>query len=77
MARFILRYSGGVPPDEHAGVVDAAANIKVLDRSPKMMLLEGDEDAAKQLAEKLPGWTLHPEVQYDIPDTRKRITNEG
>ena len=77
MARFILRYAGEAAPDEHAGVVAAASNVQVIDRSPKMMLLEGNEDDARQLADRLPGWTLHPEVQYKIPDARKRIMNES
>lgn len=73
MARFILRYSGEAAPDEHAGVVAAAPNVKVIDRSPKMMLVEAEESDAKELAGRLPGWNLYPEVQYKIPDTRKRI----
>jgi hypothetical protein len=77
MARFILRYSGEAPPGEDAGIVEADANVKVIDRSPKMMLLEANEDDARQLAARLPGWTLYPEVEYDIPDTGKRIQNDG
>ena len=73
MARFILRYSGGAAPEEHSEIAAAAPNVKVIDRSPKMMLLEADEDDAKKLAARLPGWTLHPEVQYKIPDARKHI----
>jgi hypothetical protein len=74
MARFILRYSGDAAPEEHTQIVGAAPNVKVVDRSPKMMLLEASEDDAKRLADRLPGWTLSHEVQYKIPDTRKRIT---
>ena len=77
MARFILRYSGETAPAEHADIAGAAPNVKVLDRTPKMMLLEGSEEDAKQLASRLPGWTLHPEVQYKIPDARKRIAKDG
>ena len=73
MARYILRYSGDAAPEEHAGIVTAAPNIKVIDRTPKMILLEGDESDARHLADQLPGWTLHPEVQYKMPNTRKSI----
>ena len=73
MARFVLRYSGAAAPEEHAEIASAAPNVKILDRTPKMMLVEGDEDAARNLASKLSGWTIHPEVQYQIPDTRKHI----
>lgn len=76
MARFILRYSGAAAPAEHSQAVAAAPNIKVLNSSPKMMLIEADEEDAKQLSNRLPGWTLHPEVQYQIPDARKRIAND-
>ena len=77
MARYILRYSGDAAPEEHARVVAAAPNVKVIERSPKMMLFEANQDDAKQLADRLPGWTLHPEAQYKIPDTRKRIANRS
>jgi hypothetical protein len=77
MARFVLRYSGSAPPEEHAGIVDAASNVKVLDRSGNMMLLEGNEEDARQLADQLPGWTLNPEVRYGIPDARKRIGSDS
>ncbi len=77
MSRFILRYSGGAPPQEHTDLVAAAPNVKVVDRSPKMMLIEADENVAKNLASQMRGWTLHPEVQYRIPDTRKGIINEA
>ena len=73
MARFILRFSGDAAPEEHTQIVRAAPNVKLVDQSPKMMLLEASEDDAKRLADRLPGWTLSPEVQYKIPDTRKRI----
>ena len=77
MPRFILRYSGEAAPAEHTDIAGAAPNLKVVDRTPKMMLVEGNEEDAKQLVSRLPGWTLHPEVQYRIPDTRKRIANDG
>jgi hypothetical protein len=41
-----------------------------------MMLVEASEDDAQKLAGQLPGWSLHPEQQYNIPDTRKRIVND-
>jgi len=74
MARFVLRYSGDTAaPQEHAAIADAAPDLKILDRTPRMMLVEGEEDAARNLAARLSGWTVHPEVQYQIPDTRKHI----
>jgi len=76
MSRFILRYSGGAAPQEHTDLVAAAPNVKVVDSSPKMMLIEADDNVARNLASKLSGWTLHPEVQYRIPDTRKGIIND-
>lgn len=76
MARFILRYSGEDAPEEHDAALAASPLVKVIDRSPKMMLVDANEDDAKQLADRLPGWTLQPEVEYKIPDARKRIANE-
>jgi hypothetical protein len=77
MARFILRYSGGTAPEEHAALAAAAPNVKIIDRSPKMMLIEADDQDAKDLAARLSGWTIHPEVQYRLPDARKRIANDN
>ncbi|HEX3746069.1 MAG TPA: hypothetical protein VHW09_19140 [Bryobacteraceae bacterium] len=77
MARFTLRYSGGTAPQEHTDLAAAAPNVTILDRTPKMMLIDADEDDAKNLASRLSGWTLHPEVEYQIPDTRKRIVNDA
>jgi hypothetical protein len=76
MARFILRYSGAAAPEEHAAMVAAAPNVTVVDRSPKMMLVEANEEDAHELAKRMPGWSVHPEVTYNIPDTRKRIGNQ-
>jgi hypothetical protein len=76
MARFILRYSSEDAPEEHDAALASSPLVKVIDRSPKMMLVDASEDDAKQLADRLPGWTLQPEVEYKIPDARKRIAGE-
>jgi hypothetical protein len=73
MARYILRNSGGAAPQDQASILAAAPNVQVVDRSPNMMLLEASEHDARDLADRLPGWSLQPEVQYRIPDARKRI----
>ena len=75
MPRFILRYSGATAPEEDVKIAAGSSNIKVIDQSPRMMLVEGAEQDAKQLAARMPGWTLHPEVEYKIPDARKRVVN--
>lgn len=75
MARFVLRYSGAGAPEDSANIAADIPNVKVIDRSPKMMLVEASEEDAKQLVDRLSGWTLHPEIHYNIPDARKRIGN--
>jgi hypothetical protein len=73
MARFILRASGASPQDENVEGAVQTSNVKVIDRAPNMMLIESSEEAANELVQRLPGWTVNPEIRYEIPDTRKRI----
>ena len=77
MARFMLRYSGGGVPEQDVAALAADAGVKIVDRTAKMVLLEGQASAAEDLAGKLQGWKLYPEVEYNLPDDRPRIRNQS
>lgn len=74
MSRYILRYVGSQSaPPEHVESIRATPGLRVLDQSPKMLLVEADEPSLRARLEGMPGWSIHPEQSYPIPDERKKI----
>jgi hypothetical protein len=74
VARFILRYSASpAAPLAHMAQLRAAKGVKVVDESPNMLLVDGDEAALKARVAAMPGWSLSPEQTIPLPDTRRRI----
>ena len=74
MSRYILRYGGSESiPAEHLESLRSTPGLQVLDQSPKMLLVDGDEATLREKLKKMPEWSLHPEVEYPLPDTRKKI----
>jgi hypothetical protein len=71
MPRFILRFNGpAAPPDN---VTQIKKTCKVVDESPRMLLVECAEGEANRIAEDFPGWKASPEVQYKHPDPPVRV----
>jgi hypothetical protein len=72
MGRFILRFRGqGAKPHEHVARIRALADTVVLDdSSPRMLLVEGSEEALQDLLASLPGWVLSAERKLSLPDPR-------
>jgi len=65
---FVLRRAKGLVVD--APAIEAVARldeVRVLDQSPKMLLVEGDELTLREFA-GLGGWTLFPAVNYSLPE---------
>lgn len=74
MTRYILRYGGSQSiPAEHLDSIRSIPGLKVIDQSPKMLLVDGDEATLRGKLSNMPGWSLHPEVEYPLPDTRKKV----
>ncbi|MFL6696581.1 MAG: hypothetical protein ACJ8GJ_05395 [Vitreoscilla sp.] len=73
MARFILRYDQPAAPDAHVQQILASPGVAVVDRSPNMMLVDGDPAALQATLARLPGWSLHPERSVPLPDTRHKL----
>jgi hypothetical protein len=74
MGRYILRFRGApAAPDAHVQSIAAARGVKVIDKSPNMLLVDGDEAVLRKQLEGMPGWSLHTEQQIPLPDTRHKI----
>lgn len=74
MNQFVLRYSGkSVTPDANLESIRATPGLQVLDESPKMMLVGGEESMLQEKLKDLPGWTMHPLTSVPLPDTRKKV----
>lgn len=74
MSQFILRYGGSSSiPEDHIENLRTIPGFKVIDRSPKMLLVGGDESALREKLKDMPGWTIHTEGAYPLPDTRQKI----
>ncbi|MEZ0541236.1 hypothetical protein [Fibrella arboris] len=72
MARYVLHatHPEGPTADELELIGNQAT---ILDKSRRALLVDVEESAAAQLAEKLPGWSVQPENRVPIPDTKRRI----
>ena len=74
MSRYILRYRGSQPaPPEHLQSIRATPGLRVLDQSSTMLLVDADESSLRARLQGMPGWSIHPEQSYPLPDTRKKI----
>ncbi|MFZ0712539.1 MAG: hypothetical protein WAM53_21045 [Terrimicrobiaceae bacterium] len=73
MARLILRFTGpGEVRDEDLARIGALPAAKIIDRSPRMLLVEAPPDKITQLLHDLPNWTLSPETFIATPDPRPK-----
>jgi len=74
MSRYILRYGDSKQaPAEHLESIRSTASLRVIDESPRMMLVDADEADLREKIKELPGWSIHPERTYPLPDTRKKV----
>jgi hypothetical protein len=60
-------------PSEHVDSIRATPGLKVIDQSPKMLLVDADEPALREKLQSMPGWSLHSEQGIALPDTRQKI----
>ena len=75
MGRYILRYGGSSPvPAQHLDSIRSIPGLQIIDESPKMLLVGGEESSLREKLKHLPGWSIHPEQGYSLPDTRQKIT---
>jgi hypothetical protein len=73
MTRFIVRHRGkGATPAAAAEVAARIPGIRVVDQTPRMLLLEGPEQAVRS-AFPDEEWLVAPEQTLDTPDPRARV----
>ncbi|MGA8312858.1 MAG: hypothetical protein WB755_22700 [Terriglobales bacterium] len=74
MSRYILRYGGSQSmPAEHLNSIRSTPGLKVIDESPKMLLVDGEESALREKLKEMPDWSIHAEKGYPLPDTRQKL----
>jgi hypothetical protein len=72
--RFILRFRGDEKPNDQIDRIRALPGIKLLDVSPRMLLVEGRGDLLRDLIKSMPDWVLTPQATVSLPtDPRPRI----
>ena len=72
--RFVVRFAvnRGEPVDQRERIRELPETT-VLAESPRMLLVESDEQPLRELVESLPGCVLAPEQEIPVPDARERI----
>jgi len=74
VARFILRYQGaGSHSESDLARALARRNAKVIDRTSRMLLVEGSDDALHEEFGNDPDWLITRERSIDPPDPKLRI----
>ena len=73
--RFVVRFRGdSAKPAEDLERIRSLPQATVLEESsPRMLLVESDEQPLRELIDSLPDWVLAPEQETPLPDTRQRI----
>ena len=72
MSRFILRYKEGDPiPASARQRLLQTPNLKLVDESARMILVEGTSSAVKTLLTDR-DWSATPETEIKVPDTRPK-----
>ena len=74
MPRFIVRYLGkGERPQQAVVRIRALEGASILDDSGTMLLVDASEQALRGAVGSDADWMIAPEVQYKVPDTRKKL----
>ena len=75
MSRYVLRYSGPADPTEQLRRIRSSNKLRVIDESPKMLLVEGDDQDIRDSIAGEAGWQAVPEHTVPLPDPRPKIGN--
>ena len=75
MGRFILRYQGaGAKPQSDVKKFSSLSNVKLVDESAKMLLVEAPTE--KSLADAVAdveGWAICPECSIELPPPHPKL----
>ena len=73
MARFVLRNRGGASSDALRRRAQATRGIRLLETTPRMVLVDGPEAAVRELVAGDDQWIVVSERKVPLPDTRKKV----
>lgn len=78
LRRFVLTLKEARPPaPQDLAQVEKSGSVQILDQVGRILKVEAPEQDAAQLSKKLPSWNVQPEIEYQVPDTRRLIEPEG
>ena len=75
MNQYILKYKGD-DEKELAGDLELIKSVKdltIIDKNPKLMLVQMSDKAKEFLEAKLHKWSLFPQTNISKPDTKKKV----
>ena len=74
MKRFIVRFTGkDTPPAEDLNRIRRLPQTKVIDSSPRMLLVEAPHVALTNLVRSIPAWTVCAEEFTPLPNPRPKL----
>lgn len=74
MRRFILRYTGGgAAPPADVDAILGQGGLTVVDRTPRMLLVDAAPSVVDRLVGALRGWVSAPERSLPVPDVRPKV----
>jgi hypothetical protein len=75
MARFILRYQGaGTKPQSDVRKFSSLSNVKLVDESAKMLLVEAPtEESLVDAVSDVEGWAICPECSIELPPPHPKL----
>ena len=69
----MLRYRGeGSKPEADVAKVRQLVDA-VVNSSSRMLVVEAEPEPLRELVDGLAEWVMGPDLQYEVPDTRKKI----
>jgi hypothetical protein len=70
--RYILRFQGrGEAPSDDVSRIERA--VRVIERTPRMLLVESTPARVNSLVAALPGWSASEERSVPVPDARPAV----
>ena len=74
MKRFIVRFTGKEdPPAADLHRIRTLPRAKVIDSSPRMLLVEAPDAALNNLVRSIPAWTVCAEEFIPLPNPRPKL----
>jgi len=74
MKQYIVRYTKSASaPQEEKERVKSFPGVKVIDDSPRSLLIQASQETAAALGAALPDWLVSAQQEYTLPDPRPHI----